>query len=248
MKIRIKTLEEIKIMQEGGKILRDALDYAASLVKPGITTKEIDQKTEQRILSIEGAIPAFKGYLGFPATLCTSVNDSVVHEPPSDYELKEGDIISIDCGVKYKDFYTDSAFTCNVGKISDEAQKLIDVTKESLNSIIDIIQIDVNLMEISKTIQSYVEKNGYSVVRELVGHGIGRDLHEDPQIPNYFTKNPLPNIKKGMTFCIEPMVNAGKADVIFHPNNSVSTKDGSLSAHFELQFAVTERKVIILTQ
>jgi len=235
-------------MTDAGKILRDALNYAASLVQPGITTSEIDTKTEERILKTKGATPAFKGYGGFPATLCTSVNNIVVHGRPSDYILKEGDIISLDGGVKYKNFYTDSALTCGVGNISKQAQKLIDTTQESLNRIIDIIQIGTNFVEIAKNIQTYVENNGYSVVRELVGHGIGHDLHEDPQIPNYVPNHPLPKIKEGMVFCIEPMVNMGTPDVIFYPDNSVSTKDGSLSAHFELQFAATTQGPTILTQ
>jgi methionyl aminopeptidase len=246
MKIHIKTEDEIKIIQEGGKILHDALEYVKNITEEGVTTKELDEKVEKFIIS-HNAIPAFKGYNNFPATLCTSVNDEVVHGIPSNYILKNGDIVGIDCGLKYKGFYTDSAVTLGIGEISPIAKKLIKITEESLLLAIEKIEIGINFKEIARTIQNYVEKNNFSVVRELVGHGIGRNLHEDPQIPNFVPNYPLPNIKEGMVFCIEPMINQGIPDIEFEKNGTVKTKDGLLSAHFELQLAVLKNNIIIIT-
>jgi len=246
MKIKLKTAEEIKIIQEGGKILHETLLYMKSIAKEGVSTYELDQKAEEFILS-NNSIPGFKGYNNFPATLCTSVNDQVVHGIPSDYLLKDGDIIGIDCGVLYKGFYTDSAITLAIGEIPNETKKLLTVTEESLHLAIEKVKLGTNLKEISRTIQEHAEKNGFSIVRELVGHGIGRDLHEDPQIPNFVPNYPLPNIKEGMVFCLEPMINQGVKEVLFGEDGTVTTKDGSLSAHFELQLAVLKNNIIIVT-
>jgi methionyl aminopeptidase len=247
MKIRIKTHEDIKKMIEGGQILKQALDLAESLAIPGKKTKEIDQEVEQFIRA-NNAIPGFKGYNGFPATICSSINDEVVHGIPSEYELQTGDLFSVDCGVFYKGFFTDSARTIGIGDIKPEANKLMKITKDSLYLAIDQIKEGINLKEIATTIQGYVEKNGFQVVKELVGHGIGKELHEDPQIPNYVPRYPLPNIKNGMTFCIEPMVNIGSHEVIIENNSpAVRTKDGSLSAHYEHTIAFFNNQTIIVT-
>jgi len=247
MKIHFKSKEEVEIMREGGKILGNALKYAASLVKPGITTKELDKEVERFILSHKGATPGFKGYYDYPATLCTSVNDEVVHSVPSEYVLKEGDIISIDCGVFYKGFNTDAALTVPVNKISAQANDLINKTKESLDLAISEARPGVNLRTIGELIQNFIEKNGYSVVRDLVGHGIGKTLHEDPQVPNFLPSYPLPTLREGMTICIEPMVNIGDYEVLSRKNGTIITKDGSLSCHFEHTLSIEEKGAVILT-
>ncbi|PJB09158.1 type I methionyl aminopeptidase, partial [bacterium (Candidatus Gribaldobacteria) CG_4_9_14_3_um_filter_36_15] len=203
--ITIKSEKEIEIMREGGKMLAGIMEELRKKVQPGITTKELDRVAETLIFK-SGAEPAFKGYENFPATLCTSLNQVVVHGVPSNYKLKSGDILSLDLGIKYKGFFSDMAITIAVGKIDSETNKLIKVTERSLREGIKAIRPGNHIGDISFAIQKYVESRGFKVVRELCGHGIGRELHEDPQILNYGKKHTGPEIKEGMVFCLEPMV------------------------------------------
>ena len=242
-----KTEEEIKIMEEGGKILSEILKEVGKLVKPGITTNELNEAAEALIFD-SGGEPAFKGYGGFPATLCTSVNEEIVHAAPSNRALKDGDIISLDIGMKYKGFNTDMAKTFPVGNISSEAQKLIKVTRQALKVGIKAIKVGGYFKDIGRAIQKYVEKQKLDVVRDLCGHGIGESIHEDPQILNYEEKGSSFKIEKGMVFCIEPMVVAGdwkikKSDDSF----GFITADEALSCHFEQTIAITKDGVKILT-
>ena len=246
--IIIKTPEEIKIMAESGKILARIMKELERQVRPGITTREIDKAAEGLVLS-SGAKCSFKGYNGYPACLCASVNEEVVHAIPSDRALKDGDIISLDLGVFYKEYHSDMAITLPVGKISPEAQKLIKVTKESLEIGIKEIEIGGTFGDIGSAIQEYVESHGFNVVRDLCGHGIGKDLHEDPEILNYGKPGIGPKIKEGMVFCLEPMVTVGD----WHIKKSKDgqgfiTSDGSLSAHFEHTIAVTKFGTHVLTR
>ncbi len=246
--ITIKTSEEIKIMAEGGKILARIMKELEKQVRPGITTKELDKAAEGLVLS-SGAKCSFKGYNGYPACLCTSVNEEIVHAVPSDRVLKEGDILSLDLGVFYRGYHSDMAITLPVGDISPEAQKLIKVTKESLEIGIKEIEIGGTFGDIGSAIQEYVESHGFNVVRDLCGHGIGKDLHEDPEILNYGKPGTGPKIKEGMVFCLEPMVTVGD----WHIKKSKDgqgfiTSDGSLSAHFEHTIAVTKTGCHVLTR
>ncbi|MGB9680017.1 MAG: type I methionyl aminopeptidase [Thermoanaerobacteraceae bacterium] len=245
--IYIKSKSEIELMRVAGRVTAEALMLIQEAIKPGITTSELDKIAEEHIIK-SGCIPAFKGLYGFPATICASVNEEVVHGIPGLRRIEEGDIISIDTGAVYKGYNGDAARTFGVGKISNEAQRLIDVTKESFFEGIKYALDGKRLSDISNAIQVYVEKNGFSVVREYVGHGIGRKMHEDPQIPNYGPPGRGPRIKKGMCFAIEPMVNAGKYHVKTLDNNwTVVTIDGSLSAHYENTIVITESEPEILT-
>ncbi|MDO8559156.1 MAG: type I methionyl aminopeptidase, partial [bacterium] len=238
--ITIKTSEEIKIMAEGGKILARIMKELEGQVRPGITTRELDKAAEGLVLS-SGAKCSFKGYHGYPACLCTSVNEEVVHAIPSDRVLKEGDIISLDLGVFYNGYHSDMAITVPVGKISPEAQKLIKVTKESLEIGIKEAMVGRTFGDIGSAIQKYVESHGFNVVRDLCGHGIGKDLHEDPEILNYGKPGVGPKIKEGMVFCLEPMVTAGDWRIKkSQDGQGFVTADGSLSAHFEHTIAVTK--------
>jgi len=255
--ISIKTSEEIKIMRQAGRILAQVMKKVARQVKPGISTFELDEMAEKLIKNF-GAEPAFKGYQpdtvynqkGYPATLCTSINNEVVHGIPSPNRfLKEGDIIGLDCGVKFQDYYADMAITLPVGKINSEARRLILVTKKALGLAIKKIKPGIHLGDISSTIQSYVEKNGFSVVRELSGHGIGKNLHEEPTILNFGKPNTGPILKEGMTLAIEPMINVGDWKVkTLDDGWTIVTADNSLSAHFEHTILVTSRGAEILTQ
>jgi len=235
-------------MAVASRIVVEALEGLRGLVHAGVSTLELDQFVEAFIIE-RGGIPAFKGYRGFPSSICTSINNQVVHGLPSSHvRLKEGDIISIDLGVLYDGYYGDGAITYPVGVVSDSAKRLLDVTAEALYKGIDKARPGNRVSDISYAIQSYVEENGYSVVRDFVGHGIGRSLHEDPQIPNFGPSGEGPRIREGMTFAIEPMVNEGRYEVVILDDGwTAVTKDGSLSAHFEHTVAVTESGPIILT-
>ncbi len=246
--ITIKNEQEIKIMREAGRILATALKGIEKQVKPGITTLELDRACEALILSL-GAKPAFKGHEGFPYSLCASVNENIVHGYPSNYALKEGDIIGLDLGVLYKGYYSDMAITVAVGKVSFEAKRLINVAKKSLRLGIKKVRPGNTVGDIGNTIQRFVEDQGFSVVRSLCGHGIGKGLHEDPQIPNYGKRGAGEKFIEGMTICIEPMITAGDYNLKKSADGyGFATKDNSLSAHFEHTIAVTKFGAKILTE
>ncbi|MDD4111610.1 MAG: type I methionyl aminopeptidase [Herbinix sp.] len=248
MPTSIKSDKEIKLMQESGKILAKVLEEIEGYVLPGVSTLEIDRKCHEIIKSY-GCIPSFLDYNGFPASLCISVNDEVVHGIPSkDNILREGDIVSLDCGVIYQGYHSDAARTVPVGEITKEAKQLIEVTKQSFYEGIKFAKEGKHLHEISEAIQTYVESFGFSVVRDLVGHGIGKNLHEEPQIPNFKQRNRGPRLVQGMTLAIEPMVNVGRYDVYWMDDDwTVVTEDGSLSAHYENTILITDGEPKILT-
>lgn len=246
--ISIKTEEEIKIMAEGGKILAKVLSEVEKMVKPGITTIELDSLAESLILQY-GARPAFKGYDGFPFSLCTSINENIVHGLPSDTVLKEGDIVGLDLGVLYKGYNTDMAVTTAVGEVSFEAKRLIMVAKKSLKRAIKKVREGNTIGDIGNTVQRYVEDQGLSVIRDLCGHGIGKDVHEDPRIPNFGQRHKGEVLKAGMVICIEPMVSMGDYRLKKSRDKyGYATKDGSLSAHFEHTMVVTKDGARILTE
>ncbi len=246
--ITIKSKREIDIMREAGRIVAIAHDTIKSHIKPGISTYEIDQIIEQ-VIRNHDATPSFKGYGGFPGSACTSINEEVVHGIPSKKRiLKNGDIIKVDIGAYYKGYHGDSAWTYAVGTISPEAEKLLEVTEQSLYEGLKFARKGARLSDISHAVQQHAESHGYSVVREFVGHGIGKNLHEDPQIPNYGLPNKGTLLKPGMTFAIEPMVNLGKKEVkVLEDQWTAVTRDGSLSAHFEHTVLITEDECILLT-
>jgi methionyl aminopeptidase len=254
--IEIKTPQEIEIMAEGGKILAKIMKELEKRIKPGITTMELEKLAESLILKSGGKC-SFKGYKSkdgesvrpYPFCLCTSVNEEIVHVPPSTRVLKEGDILKIDIGMFYKGFHTDMAITVPIGKVSFEAQRLIRVTKKALKLAIKKVRPGNTFGDIGNTIQRYVESQGFNVVRELCGHGIGRELHEDPQILNYAKRKTGEKIKEGMVFCIEPMVTAGDWHLKRTEDGfGYKTVDGSLTAHFEHTIAVTKKGAKVLTQ
>lgn len=246
--IGIKTTEELVVLREAGKILSAIVKELKCSLKSGISTQEVDRFAENLIKDY-GVIPAFKGYRGFPSCVCVSVNDEVVHGIPSKRKLENGDIVSLDVGIIYNDYYSDMAITAGVGDIDPKLQRLIDVTKESLQRGIDKAVENNHLSDVSHAIQSYVEENGFSIVREFVGHGIGKQLHEEPEIPNFGEPNKGPVLKAGMVLAIEPMVNIGKWHTkILNDGWTVVTKDGKPSAHFEHSVAVTKEKPEILTR
>ncbi|MBU1007412.1 MAG: type I methionyl aminopeptidase [Candidatus Omnitrophica bacterium] len=246
--IEIRSEREISLMLEAGKVVRDVLASIEKIVKPGVTTKELDSDAEYLIKKL-GARPAFKGYRGFPGSICSSINEQVVHGIPGDTRLRSGDILSIDVGVEKKGFYADAAITVEVGdNVTENARKLIAVTKESLRLGIEQAVEGNRLFDISHAIQKYVESSGYSVVRDFVGHGIGEQMHEDPEIPNFGKPGTGPRLKKGMALAIEPMVNAGGFEVsIMKDGWTVVTKDKKLSAHFEHTVCITDKGPKILT-
>lgn len=245
--ISTKSAREIELMRKAGQIVALAHQAVAMAIKPGVTTKEIDEIVERVILENQ-ASPSFKGYNGFPAATCTSVNNTLVHGFPSDYVLKEGDIISVDIGANYKGYHGDSAWTYGVGQVSAQAQHLMDVTKQSLYEGLKVVKAGVHLSDISNAIGEYVYSFGYSVPFEYTGHGIGSKLHEDPAIPNYGPKGRGPVLKPGMTLAIEPMVHIGKPYTrVLKDDWTVVTKDGSLAAHYEHTVLVTEDGCEILT-
>lgn len=247
--IILKSQQEIAKMAFAGRIVAEALEGLKNLVKPGTTTIELDEFTEE-FLRKKGARPAFKGYRDYPATICASINNQVVHGIPSDkVVLNDGDIISIDIGAVIDGFYGDAAITLPVGNISPHADRLLKISELSLYEGIKTAVVGRRLSDISNAVQTYVEENGYSVVRDFVGHGIGQSLHEEPQIPNFGKAGQGPRLKSGMTLAIEPMVNMGRWEIqILEDNWTAVTKDGSLSAHFEHTIVVTENGPEILTK
>lgn len=248
MPISIKSEKEIELMQESGRILAKVLEELENYARPGISTLDIDKKCYELIQSY-GCTPSFLNYNGFPASLCISVNDEVVHGiPDKNHILREGDIVSLDCGVIYEGYHSDAARTIPIGEITSEAKKLIEVTRQSFYEGIKFAKEGKHLHDISEAIQSYVESFGFSVVRDLVGHGIGRNLHEEPQLPNFKQRNRGPKLQAGMTLAIEPMVNVGRYDVCWLDNDwTVVTEDGSLSAHHENTVLITNGEPKILT-
>lgn len=236
--IILKTPAEIKVMAEASRVVAEALDIVRKAVYPGITTDELDRIAEEAI-RVRGAIPAFKGYRNYPKTLCASVNEQVVHGIPSKRKLKEGDIIGLDLGAIVGGFYGDSAVTVAVGPIPDETRKLVQITEEALYLGIQQAVVGNRLTDISHSVQRHVESAGFSVVTEFVGHGIGRQLHEEPQVPNYGKPGQGPRLQVGMVLAIEPMVNMGKSAVrVLEDRWTAVTVDGSLSAHFEHTIAI----------
>jgi len=245
--IHLKNKFEIEKMYRAGQIVKETLFLVEEYVKPGITTLELDKIAENFIIKNK-AIPGFKGLYGFPGTLCVSIDDEVVHGIPSNRVLKEGEIIGIDVGSIYDDFYGDHAKTFAVGKISDKKRKLLEITKESLNLGIKEVKVNAKIGNIGFKIQNYVEKNGFSVVRELVGHGIGRKLHEEPQVPNFGEFNKGTLIENGLCIAIEPMINMGSYEVHTKDDSwTICTNDGLPSAHFEHSIAIIDNKVRVLT-
>ena len=247
-KLNKLTPAEIVLMKKAGQITRDALKFIETLIKPGISTLELDKFAKKFIID-SGAMPSFLGYEGFPGSICASPNEMVVHGIPSEnIILKEGDIISIDLGVIYKGYNGDAARTFPVGKISDENSRLIEVTKNSFFEGIKYLKVGHRLGEMSHAIQEYVEKNGYSVVRELVGHGIGKKMHEPPNVPNYGKVTDGPLVTENACIAIEPMVNMGKRNVwLLEDGWGVVTQDGKPSAHYENTVLITKDGIEILT-
>ena len=248
MAVTIKSKKEIELMREAGKMLEEVHNKLADFVKPGISTLEIDQFGEKAIRDL-GCVPNFLNYNGYPASICVSVNDEVVHGiPRKDRILQDGDIVSLDAGLIHEGYHSDAARTHAVGNASEEAKRLIEVTKQSFFKGINLAVPGNHLFDISEAIQKYVESNGYSVVRDLVGHGIGTHLHEDPQIPNFKQRRKGMKLRPGMTLAIEPMVNEGSYDVVWLDDDwTVVTEDGSLAAHYENTIVITEDGCEILT-
>jgi methionyl aminopeptidase len=245
--IILKSPDEIKKMRAAGRMVAEVFEELKAWVRPGITTLDLDRMAETAILK-RGGIPAFKGYRGFPCTLCTSVNEEIVHGIPSNRRLLEGDILGVDMGVLLDGYYGDSAISFPIGKVSPEALRLIQVAEECLNLGIEQSRVGNRLSDISHAVQVHAENAGYSVVREFVGHGIGRNLHEEPQVPNYGTPGKGPRLKEGMVLAIEPMVNMGGPQTrILEDRWTAITRDGSLSAHFEHTVAITESGPQVLT-
>jgi methionyl aminopeptidase len=247
MGIIIKSERELAIMRQAGRIVAEVLAILMKQVKPGMKTKELDNIAGREVERLGGK-PSFKGYRGFPANLCVSVNDEIVHGIPGERTLREGDIVSLDMGATYKGFQGDSAVTVGVGEISSQARELMATTEGVLRAGISAARSGARLGDISATIQNYAESRGYSIVREYTGHGIGRDLHEEPQIPNFGNPGTGPVLKKGMTLALEPMVNVGDWRTRVGDDQwTVFTADGSLSAHFEHTIAITDGEAEILT-
>lgn len=246
--ITIKTEQELKLMRDGGRILASVLKEIERMAKPGATTKELDRAAEALILK-HGGRPAFKGYEGFPFALCASVNENIVHGYPSDYALKEGDIIGLDLGVLYRGFNTDMSTTVAVGKISFEAKRLLDVAKKSLRIAIRKVKPGNTTGDIGNTVQRFAESQGFGIVRNLCGHGIGKSVHEDPKIPNFGKRGSGEVLKEGMVICIEPMLTAGGWQIRKSDDGyGFATKDNSLAAHFEHTVAVTKKGAVVLTK
>ena len=246
--IELKNANQLDRMRKAGRIVAETLALMREIAKPGITTLELDRMAEEYICR-QGAIPAFKGYNGFPATLCTSVNEQVVHGIPGLRQLESGDIISIDCGAVIDGYYGDAAVTLPIGEISEDLRKLLRVTEESLMLGIAQAKIGNRLYDVSYAVQTHVEANGFSVVRDYVGHGIGRAMHEEPQIPNFGKPGRGPRLELGMVLAIEPMVNMGTYEVhTLKDQWTVVTKDKQASAHFEHTVAITDNGQEILTR
>jgi methionyl aminopeptidase len=247
--INLKSSGEVQKMLEANQIVAATLAMLADMIKPGLSTLQLDKLAED-FARQHGAVPAFKGYRGFPGSLCVSINEEVVHGIPSERViLRDGDILSIDFGIKFKGFYGDSAVTLPVGSISASKQKLIDVTRQSLELAIDQVRVGNRVNDLSRAVQKYVESNGFSVVRQFVGHGIGTQLHEAPEIPNYERKERTPRLIAGMALAIEPMVNVGTYDVeVMKDGWTVLTADRKPSAHFEHTVVVTEGDPLVLSR
>ena len=246
--IHYKTEEEIGWLRENNQLVSRTLAEVGKHIRPGVSTLELDRIAEAFIRD-HGAIPGFLGYNGFPNSLCVSVNEQVVHGIPSDKTvLKEGDIISVDCGTVMKGFYGDSAYTFAVGEVSPDVQKLLDVTKEALHKGVAQVKAGNRIGDIGFAVQEHAEKNGFSVVRELVGHGLGQNMHESPEVPNYGARGRGPLLKEGLVICIEPMINMGSRQVVFERDGwTVRTRDRKPSAHFEFAVAVTKDGADVLT-
>ena len=245
--IFLKTDEEIELMRESNRLVGMTLGEVAKHIRPGVKTIELNRIAEDFIRS-HGAIPSFLGYNGFPYSLCISVNENVVHGFPSDYELRDGDIISVDCGTEKNGFCGDSAYTFCVGEVAEEVKQLLRTTKESLYKGIEQAIPGNRIGHIGEAVQTYCERRGYSVVRELVGHGIGRKMHESPEVPNYGRRGVGPLLKSHMCIAIEPMINMGSKNVVFEKDGwTVRTKDRKPSAHFEHTVAIREGKADILS-
>jgi methionyl aminopeptidase len=245
--IYLKTPEEIALLRASNQLVGKTLAEVAKHIRVGITTLELDKIAEDFIRS-NGAVPGFLGYGGFPNTLCISVNDQVVHGIPSNYALKEGDIVSVDCGVLQNGYYGDSAYTFCVGKVDEKVKKLLKITKESLSLGIDSAQHGNRIGDIGYAIQKHCQAAGFSVVRKLVGHGVGRNLHEDPEVPNFGKKGAGVLLKEGMVIAIEPMINMGNRDVVQEKDGwTIRTIDGKPSAHFEHTIAIRKGKAEILS-
>jgi methionyl aminopeptidase len=250
MAIMIKTPQEIEKMRRSGGVVREVLETVRGLVKAGATTLDLENAAEAKMKEL-GAVAAFKGYRGYPCVLCTSLNEEVVHGIPSKGRvLRDGDIVSIDCGVVVNGYYGDSAITVAVGNgLTPEAKRLLDVTKASLDSAIAVVKPGATLGDIGAAVQEVVEADGFSVVRDFVGHGIGTHMHEDPQVPNYGRRGQGTKLRPGMVLAIEPMVNVGGPGVqVLKDGWTAVTEDGSLSAHFEHTVAVTQEGATVLTQ
>jgi len=245
--IIIKSPREIEQLKRSNAIVAEVFEKLKGMIAPGITTKELDQVAEEYILS-KGGRPAFKGYRGFPATLCISINEEVVHGIPGQRRLKEGDIVSIDGGVNFGGYFGDSAITLPVGEVDPESKRLLEVTEKALTLGIEKAKIGNRLFDISYAIQRWVESRGFSVVRDFVGHGIGKDLHEEPQIPNFGSPHQGPRLEKGMVFALEPMVNEGTYEVrVLSDGWTVVTADGKRSAHFEHTISIADDGAEILS-
>ncbi len=245
--VDLKSEEEVELLRENNILVSQTLAVVGEHIKAGVTTLELDKVAEDYIRS-HGAVPAFLGYGGFPNTLCISVNEQVVHGIPSDYILKDGDIVSVDCGTFMKGFYGDSAYTFAVGEIAPQTARLLEVTKEALYKGVEQAVNGNRVGDISFAVQQHAEANGFSVVRELIGHGLGRNLHEKPDVPNYGSRGRGPLLKKGLVICIEPMVNMGVKCVVFENDGwTVRTRDRKPSAHFEFAVAVTDGEPDVLT-
>ncbi len=243
-----KSRTEIEAMRRAGRVVAETLARLGELARPGATTGDLDEAAEEYIRS-EGGVPTFKGYRGFPAAICTSPNSMVVHGIPGTYRLEDGDLLSVDVGVTLDGFVADSAFTFAVGEIDSDAERLLEVCQAALAAGIEQARAGKHVQDISFAVQRTTEAAGFSVVRSLVGHGIGRSMHEDPQVPNFGEPGRGPLLQPGMTLAIEPMINAGGPDVWMADDRwSISTDDGSLSAHFEHTVAVTENGPVVLTQ
>ncbi len=243
----LKSKEEIEQIRRSGQVLGKAHAEVAKLIGPGITTAALDKVAEEYIKDF-GGTPSFKGYNGFPASLCISVNDKVVHGIPNAYVLKEGDIVSIDCGVFLNGFHSDSAYTYAVGTVAAKTQKLLDVTKEALELAVRSIGPGSRLGDIGFTVQTHAERHGFSIVRELVGHGLGRSLHESPEVPNYGKRGQGSKLEEGLVIAIEPMVNEGSRNIVQERDGwTIRTADRKPSAHFEHTVAIVEGKADVLT-
>lgn len=247
--ITLKSKEEIEKIRTASKYAMEMLLFLRDFVKEGARTIEIERICEERLRRLKVIQPAFKGYNGYPFCLCVSVNEEVIHGMPGNYVLKEGDIVSLDFGAVYDGYYGDVALTVPVGTISEEKKRLLEVTEQALRKGIEAAREGGRLFDISHSIQLCVEEAGFSVIREFVGHGIGRELHEEPQVPNYGKKGTGPRLKRGMVVAVEPMVSMGKNDIIIRENGwTAATVDGSASAHFEHTVAITENGTEVLSE